>query len=82
MVWPDVGSGRSQILLAYSFDTGKTWSKPRAINDDRSRPDSAGPDDFHGVVAVNPQGVVGVSWYDRRDHRDNLGWTVRFPCIV
>ena len=78
MVWPDVGSGRSQILLAYSSDAGKTWSKPRVINDDRSRSDGAGPDDFHGVVAVNPQGVVGVSWYDRRGHPDNLGWTVRF----
>jgi hypothetical protein len=29
-------------------------------------------------VAVNHQGVVGVSWYDRRDHPDNVGWTVRF----
>ncbi len=79
LVWPDVGSGRSQILLSYSADKGKTWSKPRVINDDRPRTNGQpGPDDIHGQVAVNPQGVVGVSWYDRRDHPDNLGWTERF----
>ena len=79
LVWPDVGSGRSQILLTYSSDQGKTWSKPRVIDDNRSWVgNSSGPDDIHGQVAVNPQGVVGVSWYDRRDNPDNLGWTVRF----
>ena len=79
VVWPDVGSGRSEILLSYSADKGKTWSKPRVINDDRPRINGQpGPDDIHGQIAVNPQGVVGVSWYDRRDHPNNLGWTVRF----
>ncbi len=79
LVWPDVGSGRSQILLSYSSDQGKTWSKPRVIDDNRTwAGNPSGPDDIHGQVAVNPQGVVGVSWYDRRDNPDNLGWTVRF----
>lgn len=79
IVWPDVGSGRSQILLSYSSDQGRTWSKPRVIDDNRAwANNSSGPDDIHGQVAVSPQGVVGVSWYDRRDNRDNLGWTVRF----
>ncbi len=79
VVWPDVGSERSQIMLSYSSDQGKTWSRPRVIDDNRSwAGNPAGPDDIHGQVAVNPQGVVGVSWYDRRDNPDNLGWTVRF----
>jgi len=30
------------------------------------------------MVAVDGSGVVGVTWFDRRDHPDNLGWTVRF----
>jgi hypothetical protein len=79
IVWPDVGSGRSQILLSYSSDQGKTWSKPRVIDDNRAWANNpSGPDDIHGQVAVNSNGVVGVSWYDRRDNPDNLGWTVRF----
>jgi hypothetical protein len=79
IVWPDVGSGRSQILLSYSSDQGRTWSKPRVIDDNRAwANNSSGPDDIHGKVTVNQQGVVGVSWYDRRENADNLGWTVRF----
>lgn len=79
VIWPDVGSGRNEIMFAYSSDQGKTWSTPRVIDDDRARVDGRpGPDDLQGVVAVNPQGVVGVMWFDRRDHPDNLGWTVRF----
>lgn len=33
-------------------------------------------------VAVNQNGVVGVMWYDRRDHRDNIGWDIRFRASV
>jgi hypothetical protein len=78
-VWPDLRSGRSEILLSYSADSGRSWSRPRVVNDDarHARPDS-GRDALHGMVAVNKNGVVGVMWYDRRDSPDNLGWTVRF----
>jgi len=30
------------------------------------------------AIAVNRDGVVGVSWYDRRDFPDESGWIVRF----
>lgn len=78
-VWPDLRSGRSEILLSYSADSGHTWSSPRVVNDGarHARPDS-GRDALHGMVAVNKDGVVGIMWYDRRDRPDNLGWTVRF----
>src|SRR5258708_15354428 len=79
IVWPDAKEGRTDVLLAYSTDKGKTWSKPRRVNDDRAAADPAGgPHTLLPVVAVNRQGVVGVSWYDRRDSADNLGWWVRF----
>jgi hypothetical protein len=79
IVWPDAKDGRTDVLLAYSTDKGKTWSKPRRVNDDRAAADpAAGPHTLLPVVAVNRQGVVGVSWYDRRDSADNLGWWVRF----
>jgi len=80
-VWEDSSSGRSQVKLSFSKDLGKTWSHPRFIDDDVAKQigDTIhGPDDIHGVVAVNPQGVIGVMWLDRREFPDDLGWAVRF----
>lgn len=78
-VWPDYRSGRGQILLSYSSDKGKTWSRPITVNDDRPWPAPAvGPDDGLPVVDVNNNGVVGVMWYDRRDSPNNFGWNIRF----
>ncbi len=78
-VWPDQRSGRQEILIAHSTDKGKTWSKPRTVNDDPAPFDPASPrDHLMPTVAVNRDGVVGVAWYDRRDNPDNLGWWVRF----
>jgi hypothetical protein len=34
------------------------------------------------AVAVNRDGVVGVSWYDRRDNADNLGYWPRFSASL
>lgn len=79
--WEDRSSGRSQVKFAFSSDEGKTWSHPRVIDDDAAKQvgDTIdGPDDIHGVVAVNHAGVVGVTWLDRRDYHDNLGWALRF----
>lgn len=78
ITWPDSRFGRQRILFAYSTDKGLTWSRPRVIDDNPPWADGRGPDDLHGVVAVNTIGVVGVMWYDRREHRDDLGWDVRF----
>src|SRR5207247_9521570 len=75
-------SGRSGILLSYSGDGGRTWSAPRTVNDDRPRLKGPGPDDFLPDVAVNAAGVVGVAWNDRRDHPDNLAYTVRFTASL
>ena len=83
VVWADARSGRTEVLLAYSSDKGKTWSKPVVVNDDWPRTQRGeGPDDHMPVVAVNPAGVVGVMWYDRRDNPDNLGWWVRFAASL
>jgi hypothetical protein len=84
--WPDSRLGRCEILLSTSADGGTTWSKPTIVNDDLSRSDrsdgSSGPDDFHPVLAVNQEGVLGVFWCDRRDNPDNLGWRPRFSASV
>lgn len=82
-VWPDLRSGRVEVLLSSSPDSGKTWSAPRVVNDDRPRRAPAeGPHHLHPVVAVNGAGVVGVAWYDRRERPDELGWTVRFSASL
>jgi hypothetical protein len=82
-VWTDGRSGRDEILLSYSSDAGRTWSAPRPVNDDRPfRDGSPGPDDFMPMVAVNQRGVVGVTWYDRRDNPANVGYYVRFAASL
>ena len=74
-VWADRRMGRSRIFFTSSSDKGATWTPSRAI-DDRPRNDTT--DHFMPVVAVNRDGVVGVMWYDRRNHADNIGWDARF----
>ncbi|MGB6484968.1 MAG: sialidase family protein [Candidatus Acidiferrales bacterium] len=79
--WEDRSSGRSQVKFVFSSDEGKSWSHPRVIDDDVAKQVGntiKGPDDIHGVVAVNQEGIVGVTWLDRRDYDDNLGWALRF----
>lgn len=78
VTWAQLIDGRSQILLAYSSDKGKTWSAPVTVNDDVARRPGWGPDDNEPVVAVNREGVVGVSWMDRRDSPHDLGYYERF----
>lgn len=76
--WGDERNGRADIRIAYSRDKGKTWSKSVVIDDVPGPLDeSKGPYNFLPTVAVNKAGVVVVSWYDRRENPDGLGWYVR-----
>ena len=79
VVWSDFRSGRLEIMLSYSSDKGKTWSREQIINDDKPARDPLvnGPDNVTPVVAVNKDGVVAVAWYDRREFEDNISWNIR-----
>jgi hypothetical protein len=79
--WADGRYGRTQILLSYSTDKGRTWSKPQLVSDDQPTIGD-GPDNFMPVVAVNADGVVGVMWYDRRDTAGTLGFYTRFTASL
>jgi hypothetical protein len=78
VVWPDAAMGRVNIRFVYSSDSGKSWSVPSTVNDDRPPAQrSQGPDHMLPAIGVNKDGVVLVTWYDRRESPDNTGWTVR-----
>ncbi len=81
VVWQDVRSGRTQIFFSASADGGKHWSTPRVLDDDNDAPTvdhPARPNSITASIAVNRDGVIGVTWYDRRGSGDNLGHVVRF----
>lgn len=65
-VWPDYSAGVPRIVLARSDDRGATWDEPKPV----ARDVPAGVQQFQGAVAVNVDGVVGVTWYDTRDVPD------------
>jgi hypothetical protein len=65
-VWPDAGHGKMRVLFSSSSDRGATWSEPRLL-------DPGVPADayqYQPVVAVNRDGVVGVTYFDTRASRD------------
>ncbi len=52
------------IYFARSTDYGATWSRPMLVNDD---PRGVLVDQFYPSIAVNDDGVIAVTWYDRRE---------------
>jgi hypothetical protein len=78
MVWPDSRFGKLRILFSYSSDRGGRWSEPVPV--DASVPPEAYQ--FQSVVAVNKDGVVGVSWYDTRNSTDASSFDEYFAASV
>jgi len=63
---PD-GIDESDVFLARSTDGGFNWSEPIRLNDDNTLSDQ-----FMPAMTVAPNGVVAVTWYDRRHDAENL----------
>lgn len=58
--WDELEGDRFRLVLTWSSDRGKTWSKPKPV-------DSGAPayaSQFQPMIAVNPDGVLGIYWYD------------------
>ncbi len=64
VAWSDYATGDSDILLATSTDEGLTWSTPVRVNDDPLRD---GANQFQPQLAVAPDGVVSVTFFDTRN---------------
>ncbi len=60
-VWSGYSAGLPRIVISWTDDRGSSWSDPRPVA-------APGPDtqQFQPAVAVNRDGVLGVSWYDTR----------------
>jgi hypothetical protein len=73
------GGEHCVIVVAHSDDNGKTWSEPVAVSDAPPPIDTA---QWRVVeqpaIAVNKDGVVGVSWYDKREDARGRTRRLRF----
>jgi hypothetical protein len=56
------------IYFTCSKDGGSTWEVPSVLNDDGLKENHQ----FYPSIAVNEQGKIIVSWYDRREDIDNI----------
>ncbi|MDP4220235.1 MAG: T9SS type A sorting domain-containing protein [Bacteroidota bacterium] len=68
---PSSADGKSDldIFLQRSTDDGESWSAPIRVNDD---PAGNGKDQLSPALVVNPDGVIAIAYYDRRDDPNNL----------
>lgn len=65
-VWEDGNHpGRGRLLFARSEEKGRTWTRP-AIISEQPADGTGGYIAVMPAIAVNKDGVIGVSWYDRR----------------
>jgi hypothetical protein len=73
----------TDIMVAYSPDGGTSWSEPVRVNDDPGVLDSTRwAVHVMPTLAVNKDGIVGILWYDRRDNRNDPGYSVWFSASV
>jgi hypothetical protein len=63
LAWSDKASGFPDVFLASSNDHGAHWSAPLRVNDDAA---GTGALHFQPQLAVAPDGVVTVSFFDTR----------------
>ncbi len=67
LTWTDVETDRFhyglEVFLSYSEDGGQSWSEPKAINEG-TEPNNH---QYYSTLAIDAQGTLLLSWYDRRD---------------
>jgi hypothetical protein len=63
ITWSDKATGDADILFSASQDYGQSWSAPLRVNDDPLR---NGAEQFQPQMAVAPDGVISISFFDTR----------------
>ncbi len=63
ITWSDKGAGDPDILFSTSQDHGQTWAPPLRVNDDAV---GNGANQFQPQMAVAPDGVISISFFDTR----------------
>jgi hypothetical protein len=61
VAWNRLRRGQVDVMVTASHDNGRTWSRPRRVNDDRGAANQ-----FSATVAAGPRGAVAVAFYDMR----------------
>lgn len=67
LVWSEVRSAGTSVMMSLSKDRGVTWSPPAVIGDLSNHKNEANNSSHYALlptVAVNRSGIVGVTWYD------------------
>lgn len=65
------GPDEADVYFIKSTDGGATWSTRLRLNDD-----STVNDQFEPWIAVQPDGTIGVAWYDKRNFPTDNVWDV------
>jgi hypothetical protein len=69
LTWSDKGTRDADVLFSTSKDRGQTWSAPIRVNDD---PAGNGANQFQPQMAVAPDGVVNIAFFDTRNDPRHL----------
>jgi hypothetical protein len=64
LAWADESGQQAEIVLAGSRDGGRTWSAPARVNDNAP---GDGANHAQPALAVAPNGVISVSFFDTRN---------------
>jgi hypothetical protein len=63
--WNEIAAGHARVFISASSDRGATWSDSQLVGTG-----GAAGDQYQPAIAVNPEGVVAVTWFDTRGSKD------------
>jgi len=63
----------SDVFFSKSTDGGRTWSRPKRVNDDITTRNQ-----FFPAITVSPNGTIHMIWGDMRDDPDNYRYHIYY----